>query len=467
MRDLIRRILLEETLVESRVKWTDEMLRQEAQKYATKSQFIKHSSSATQIAQRRGEEFWKDITSHMEPALINWTDEMLRDEALKYSTKKEFQDGNPKSYQVAYKRGKEFWGDITSHMDKLKKDKWTDDELRQEALRYNTLSDFEKFNPKAYGSARRRNKEFWSDITSHMNKLVKWTEEGIKDEALKYKTRSEFSKNSIGAYTAARRLGILDDVTAHMELQGSKFKRLIYAYEFPDNSVYVGLTFNMNQRNTSHMNSESSAVFQHMTKTGLVPVKKTLTVFMDKDEASKKETEIENKYRSEGWIILNRTKTGGLGGNKLKWDRETIRVEALKYNNLSDFYIRAPSAIQAAKSLGEDFYQDVIKHMSKKITYWTDEMLRDEALKYDTKNKFAKGSNKAYNAAKRRGEEFFNSITSHMQKLRRSWTEDELRNEALKYDTKTKFRKGSPSAFTLSRNNGSDFYNSVTSHMNE
>jgi hypothetical protein len=105
--------------------------------------------------------------------------------------------------------------------------------------------------------------------------------------------------------------------------------------------------------------------------------------------------------------------------------------------------------------------------MTKKITYWTDEMLRDEALKYDTKNKFAKGSNNAYNAAKRRGDDFFNSIISHMKTLRRSWTEDELRNEALKYDTKTKFRKGSPSAFTLSRNKGSDFYNSVTSHMNE
>lgn len=462
MRDLIRQILIQET----RVKWTDELLRQEALKYDSKSDFMKQSSSASQIAQRKGKEFWDDITSHMKPALISWTDEMLKDEALKYTTKKDFEVGNPKAYQVGYKRGKEFWDEITSHMDKLKKDKWTDEELRIEARKYNTLKDFEQFNPKAYYSARRRNKEFWDEITSHMNKAVQWTDEAIRDEALKYKTRSEFSKNSIGAYSAAKRLGILDDVTVHMELQGSKFKRLIYAYEFPDNTVYVGLTFNMEQRNNSHMNSNSSAVYLHMMKTGLTPIKKTLTIFMDKDEAAKKETEIENKYRSEGWILLNRTKTGGLGGNKLKWDKDTIRTEALKYENLSDFYIYAASAVQAAKSFGNDFYQDVIKHMTKKITYWTDEMLRDEALKYNTKTKFARGSN-AYGAAKRRGDDFFNSITSHMKTLRRSWTEDELRNEALKYNTKTKFRKGSPSAFTLSRNKGSDFYNSVTSHMNE
>lgn len=451
----------------SRLPWTDDELRQEALKYDTKSTFIKNSSSAAQIAQRRGKDFWDDITSHMDPAITIWSDEMLRDEALKYKTKKDFEVGNPKAYQVAYKRGEEFWDSITNHMEKLKKLRWTDEELRQEALKYNTLTDFERFSGGALNTARRKGKDFYNDITSHMNKNIQWTDESIKDEALKYNTRSEFSKGSIGAYTAAKRLGILDDVTTHMELQGSRFKRLIYAYEFPDNTVYVGLTFNMDKRNRSHMNSESSAVYQHMNKTGLIPTKKTLTVFMDKDEASKKETEIENKYRNEGWTLLNRTKTGGLGGNKLKWDKETIKTEALKYDNLSDFYLYAPSALGAAKSFGNDFYQDVTKHMSRKITYWTDEMLRDEALKYDTKNKFSKGSNKAYNAAKRRGDEFFNSITSHMNKVRKSWSEDELRNEASKYKTKNQFSKNSSSAYQLSRRKGKDFFNSVTAHMTE
>ena len=45
----------------------------------------------------------------------------------------------------------------------------------------------------------------------------KWTAEIVKEEALKYSTRSEFKKESSGAHTAARRLGILDDVRAHMK----------------------------------------------------------------------------------------------------------------------------------------------------------------------------------------------------------------------------------------------------------
>jgi hypothetical protein len=393
-----------------------------------------------------------------------WTDEKLRDEAKKYKTKAEFQKNSPNAYQTAIKKGKEFWGDITSHMTNLHKS-WTDDTLKQEALKYKTPAEFYHNNPSAYRLSLNRGDEFYRDATEHMTRLTNWTEENIKNEALKYETKPEFRDNNPSAYMAADRLGIMDEVTSHMIPVGSRYKRLIYAYEFPDNSVYVGLTYDMNKRDYSHMNRESSAVYQYMLNTGLKPIKKTLTKFMDKTEASKMEGEIEKQYRDKGWTILNRAKTGTLGGDILIWKPEKIRQLFLQYDDLTKLYNEQPSAIQAAKRQGMDFYKDVTSHIARKHNKWTDDMLRDEALKYKTRQEFRDSNQKAYQASKTRGDEFYNDITSHMEYQRNQWTNDLLRQEALKHKTKNEFAKQNPTAYKLSKDRGDVFFNEITSHM--
>ena len=40
--------------------------------------------------------------------------------------------------------------------------------------------------------------------------------ENLKKEALKYKTRTEFIKNASGAYDAARNMGVVDEICSHM-----------------------------------------------------------------------------------------------------------------------------------------------------------------------------------------------------------------------------------------------------------
>ena len=103
----------------------------------------------------------------------------------------------------------------------------------------------------------------------------------------------------------------------HMEPVGNLYNRLIYAYEFPDNHVYVGLTFNLSKRDRSHMKKNTSPIYLHMVKTGLKPIRKSLTDFMDIKEAQKKENEILQSYIKKGWKPLNRAKTGSLGGKYL------------------------------------------------------------------------------------------------------------------------------------------------------
>jgi hypothetical protein len=150
------------------------------------------------------------------------------------------------------------------------------------------------------------------------------------------------------------------------------------------------------------MSKKNSAVFLYMEKTGLVPIKKIMTDFLNKDDASEMETEILNKYRNEGWKILNRTKTGGLGGFTRRWTPENIEKEALKYDTLTEFYKNSRAVTVAAKKIGEDFYKKIISHM-KRTTVWTEELLREESQNYKTRTHFARGSTSAYYTSKKRG----------------------------------------------------------------
>ena len=70
----------------------------------------------------------------------------------------------------------------------------------------------------------------------------------------------------------------------------------------------------------------------------------------------------------------------------------------------------------------KELIRHIIREHTKEIgevgkpNKWTDEKLKDEALKYNTLGKFQEKSGGAYITAKKRGTDFFNSITSHFSK---------------------------------------------------
>lgn len=59
-------------------------------------------------------------------------------------------------------------------------------------------------------------------------KRTKWTKEKVKEVAQGFTNRSVFHKQEQSAYQAARRLGVLEDICAHMtvEKRGRKAKEL-------------------------------------------------------------------------------------------------------------------------------------------------------------------------------------------------------------------------------------------------
>lgn len=96
--------------------------------------------------------------------------------------------------------------------------KWTPERIQNEASRYGHRSDFRAGARLAYNAAQRFG--LLDAVCAHMDRKpypIEWTPERIRAEALEFDHRGQFKRGALPAYRAAHRLGILNDVCAHME----------------------------------------------------------------------------------------------------------------------------------------------------------------------------------------------------------------------------------------------------------
>jgi hypothetical protein len=216
----------------TRIKWTAEMLAAEAAKYQTRSEFVRGSKNAYQVAHRRN--LLDEICGHMTGQRTSWTDEMLAAEAAKYQTRSEFWRSNEAAYAAAQNR--KLLDQICGHM--TGNAKWTTETLTTEAAKYQTRKEFERGNVKAYQAAKAR--KLLDLICSHMTaQRTDWTTETLTAEAAKYQTRSAFERGNEAAYQAAKRHEILDEICGHMiDGAGSSDNDAIYIWRA------VGMRFN-------------------------------------------------------------------------------------------------------------------------------------------------------------------------------------------------------------------------------
>jgi hypothetical protein len=122
-------------------------------------------------------------------------------------------------------------------------------------------------------------------------------------DARKYANISEWKKNSKDAYRVACENGWLDECCAHMKRIGTKYKKLVYAFVFPDNHIYVGLCFNEERKNIL-LNSPNNPVYNHILKTNQSPKYERLSDYILKGEASKLKQQYVEQYRNQGYKIL-------------------------------------------------------------------------------------------------------------------------------------------------------------------
>lgn len=339
------------------IKWTYEKCKEEALKCETKVEFKKNNSWGYTVAKQKG---WLDeITSHtvkhkhVQP--IYWTFEKCQFEALKFKKRIDFYKNSSNAYGACVRNG--WLNDVCGHMGPSHscQFKWTIEEIRLIALKYNYRKEFQNGNKNEYSAARYNG---WLDeICQHMQykKLPNkyWHSfENCKAEALKYKYRSDFIKNSQHTYNVSLKYGWIDDICKHMIVVGNRYSRCIYSYEFPDNHVYVGLTYNIEAREMGRNRDETDAVTIYINKTKLTPIRKQLTNYIPVKEAVEMEKYFLKEYVDNGWIALNRRKTGTIGGASSVWNFKRIKKITSKYKDLKTFVDSDIELFEIAKKSG-------------------------------------------------------------------------------------------------------------------
>jgi len=438
---------------------------------------------------------------------FHWTKEKVATAAKRYSTLSMFQYNAKGAYNAAIENN--WLPEVTIHM-KPNRQKWSKERIIELAKSFTTIADFRINENSAYVIAK--NKKWLKEATSHMTPLnIQWTDQMIIDEAKKYKTRSEFDIKSPSACTIARARKLMDIACAHMDRVGNITKRLVYAYEFPDNSVYVGLTYNKSRRHNDHTSKAKSPVYKKKIELKFEPLMKIISdSYIDAESARNLEEQTILLYKSKGWLILNSIKAGGLGGTKTAGERlyqdknacqlealkystkkdfregnayayrrasdlqcldevcshmklrslsfEECSLEAKKYKNISDFLANSKRAYHRAHRMG--WIDKICSHMNR-YRKWTSSLVADEAKKYSTRGKFATNAPTAYAYASLN--KILEKVCKHMKPVYIKWTEEMVSKEALKYKTHKDFRLNSPKAYESAKNNG--WYKKVTSHL--
>lgn len=399
-----------------------------------------------------------------------WTKERCELEAKKYSTKTQFQKNERGAVNAAIQHG--WYEEITSHMTLKKKtngDKpdgyWTKERCTKEAKKYKSKTEFRKSNGSAFTAAYQ--KGWWNEISAHM--IVKrttdghWTKENCWKEASKYQLKSDFKNGCGSAYLIANRQGWLDEICTHMAFVGNRFQRCVYQIKFNDGSIYIGLTFDPQQRLKEHKLSTK----QLTKKFEQYDYEFIVSDFMNAKSAALEEIRLIKEAYLYGMNVLNRNRGGALGGAKEYWIKDRCRNTALKFKTKIALKSEYPGCYK--KIIQEGWMDELSGHMNTirkgKKRIWTKGRCQDEAIKYLCRNDFAKMSKNAYSAAHRYG--WLDEICSHMGrqlKPRGYWNLENISNIARRYKTKKDFYTKEKSAYSAACNLG--VIEKVTAHMN-
>src|ERR1051326_5623900 len=266
---------------------------------------------------------------------MNWkhTDEDILQSARKFTLLSDWRKAEPAKYAVALRRGligkiREFLEVQTQGMYPA----YTEQELIEDAKNYKTRKEWKQAGEKLreqgrvspFNCALRYGPEFFKRHCSHMELHHKWTDDEIIESAAKYRHKGDwrrsFDSRDRAAYQAGQlRPKVFKRATAHMKPKANPYSGsyIIYACEFSDHYVYVGLTCTPKTRHAQHM--QRGPVHDHIQVCPEYAYKVLETSIGNPEGAQDRERHWQEQYET-GWIALHTAKAGGLGSVvKTKW----------------------------------------------------------------------------------------------------------------------------------------------------
>ena len=406
------------------------------------------NGSAYNVARKHN--WLKEYTWFVRKQHAPYTYDEVYEIAKNYTCSSDFQKGNGSAYGKARENGwiKDYtWFTVKQHAP------YTYEQCYKVAKSYKSRLDLAKGNVGVYQAALNHG---WLDDYSWFESRQKpfkyWTRERVTEESRKFKNRGEFHDNSGTAYAKARINGWLDEFTwlkdDRIDFSSDKID-CVYAYEFEDfNSVYVGRTLvrRIQDRDKEHLFTDTDAVFLFAKEKGIaIPDMIILETDLTLAEGVTKEGEYLESYRKNGWTLLNRAKTGGIGLlDRNKWTKKTCREEALKYRCRSDFAEACGRAYEVARRNGWLDDYSWFEERQKPAGYWDNyDNCYEAALQCTTKTEFTKSFGAACLSARRHGwikdYDWFLSESEARSKARAKWNKESCTAEAKKYTTKKEF----------------------------
>jgi hypothetical protein len=194
----------------------------------------------------------------------------------------------------------------------------------------------------------------------------KYSDEELMASAARFKHRSEWKHEANQHYQAAFFRGISDKCCAHMSPASNPYAGdyIVYAYEFADNHVYVGLTFRKALRHAMHM--QRGPVWEHMKLCPEYTYKVLEHGIANPDLVGGVEDKWQAKYIADGWTPLWKNKAGGLGTLQAKkWSKEAVMAEARKYKTKQEWIDGSQMSYRIAKR--EGWFDVACAHMPKRV----------------------------------------------------------------------------------------------------
>ena len=323
-----------------------------------------------------------------------------------------------------------------------------------------TVTDLRKANEYAYKQARDNNWLTELGLAENKHEDGYWTPERVWAVAKQYKNKKDFYKNEPVARTWAGKYNLLDKMSwmrspTYDELR-EKHDSEVYAFIDEEKKVvYVGLSIDTNQRKRAHKTDRKSAVKKFFGND--IPEPKVLMSQLTIDESTYWEDYYKNKFRNEGYTLLNIAATGlGTGsiGGISKWSsKEAVFEEAHKFHSRSVFKKKSGGAYNHARSNG---WLDEMPWLTTppRPIKWTREKVFEESHKYQYKGEFCNGSPQAYRVAQRNGWVEEMTWIKEKRKPINYWTKAKVFEESRKYTNQKEFKENANGAYQSAMRQG-------------
>lgn len=186
----------------------------------------------------------------------------------------------------------------------------------------------------------------WYRINNNIEEYYKNIYEKYYDIAKRYNNIEDLYNEQKHAFIIMRKNKWLKDYT-WLDIHKQPKDSVVYAYEFTNNFVYVGLTNCLARRDNQHRtrtyNSKGvlmyDGVIEHSEKYNIeIPKVKILIENITKEESGEEEIKWIKYYKDNGWNVINKNKGGSIGkiyGKTLLTEEQIIDISK-NYKTMAD-----------------------------------------------------------------------------------------------------------------------------------